>query len=147
MTVQTSILIEIERRLMNAQPTIANASNAAFIDNHIDPILEMLKDALGRSTTDWQSIETAPKDRMFLGLRGRHPQDGSAAEVFVGKCWYEPHSDPREGNTEWVTGDAYSTRPGTPERDVELAQRGKATLYSVVQLTHWMPLPSPPAAP
>lgn len=65
----------------------------------------------------------------------------------MGKCWYEPFSDHRDGDTEWVTGDAYSTRPGTKDREIQNKQwrnHPQPKGYSVVYLTHWMPLPKAP---
>lgn len=47
-------LIDIEKRLMNAQPTIGEASNAPFIDNNIDPVLALLKKYLGESSCQHQ---------------------------------------------------------------------------------------------
>lgn len=42
-----SVALGIERRLMNAQPTIGNASNATFIDSHLEPVFSLLKGLLG----------------------------------------------------------------------------------------------------
>jgi len=66
----TKALAEIEALLTNLQPHIAQAcipGHAGFIDNYVDPALEIARAALSADPVaadgrepNWQSIETAP---------------------------------------------------------------------------------------
>lgn len=80
--------------------------------------------------TDWQPIETAPKDGRTLIL-----SDGKS--VFPG-FWHDPDE------FDSAMGAAFETEPGwyhvSEVEDWQKRESGPSTA------THWMPLPEPPGA-
>ena len=75
----------------------------------------------GRAVVGWKPIETAPKDgsTVILGFAGSHSEEG---------FWMNDPERNHWGEIGWFSSDAdvLCERPASP--------------------THWMPLPSPPAA-
>jgi hypothetical protein len=69
--------------------------------------------------SDWQDISTAPKD---VNIIAADASDGWVGEVY----WYNRHSEYLGGGPGWMIANC----------DSEYG--------SLVEATHWQPLPSPP---
>ena len=95
----TKALAEIEALLTNLQPHIAQAcipGHAGFIDNYVDPALEIARAALSADPVaadgrepNWQSIETAPAFGKPLLLWWRHAgaMRGRFVDSIAGAGW------------------------------------------------------------
>lgn len=85
----------------------------------------------------WMPIETAPKDRMFIGGYFNQPWAESHREGRIVKCWWQPEFEAFISSCREMTmHSGYSFEDGT-----------KRKLHSpdIEEVSHWMPLPPPPS--
>ena len=101
-----------------------NASlNGWIIDG---PTLELIKmgkqeiEFVEKSATEWQPIETAPKDGTLIDLWAYSKVDEGYYRY--PECFWNSAQAEQEGEGYWCTID----------------------LYELNKVTHWMPLPDPP---
>lgn len=78
---------------------------------------------MGREMTDWQSIETAPKD-------------GTVFDVWLGDC--------AESEQEFYCTPGTRRSPGWHWRQGKFRPASSQIIPTFVQPTHWIPLPEPP---
>lgn len=97
--------------------------------------------------SDWQPIETAPKDgtMIILGSAGSEPEIGWW-RIWPGIAYNEGCRDetPHSYYT-WTTVEPTSADEAT---DVDVIESHvRLVAYAEDLFTHWMPLPSPPVSP
>lgn len=81
--------------------------------------------------SDWQPIETAPKDGTWF-MAARFPSDPKGPEFEIGA--YDP-----------VYSDRYTEEGGGLYRKERVAIYDWRGFDNFHRMTHWMPLPEPPA--
>ena len=85
----------------------------------------------GMVMTDWQPIETAPKDEWILTYQA-HGQHGGT--VFTGGHCYV---------AKWAYGNEFWYDKSSNILEIQ-DMKDHATTYFTCVPTHWMPLPAPP---
>lgn len=86
----------------------------------------------------WMPIETAPKDREFLGGYFNQPWPESHREGRVVKCWWQSEFEA------FIS----SCRQHTLRTGFTFDDGSQSRLHSPVieQVTHWLDIPPPPGA-
>lgn len=88
--------------------------------------------------SEWKTIDSAPKDKMFIGGYFNQPWAESHREGEIVKCWWQPEFECFiSGCNEMRLAAGYQFEDGATRR-LHSPQRE--------DVTHWMPLPEPPSS-
>ena len=97
-----------------------------------------------KAISDWQPIETAPKDGRVIIV---WPRDGKPQFAFYKSEWYQKYLPQKlkENGGSWKSlGPHYESNSREHSYRVSYAEYNVLGVYR--EPTHWMPLPEPPSA-